>query len=219
MRTREDILRDAQALYAFLSDCSGFAAPARADFILALGSHDVRVAGHAARLFLAGRAPLIVCTGGLGKVTDGLWDTPEGDVFARRCMELGVPEECILVERQARNTGENFTLSRRLLEGRGIRPHTGIIVCKPYMAKRAWSTGDAQWKGVCWGVDAPRLTLEEYLGPNTPLERELELMVGDFQRLEVYAGTGFQSPVPLPEDMWEAYRRLVSDGYDKYVIG
>jgi len=211
--------RDAEALYTFLSDCSDFGPPPRqADFILALGSHDIRVAEHAARLFLAGRAPLIVCTGGLGKATGGLWDTPEGDVFARRCAELGVPEENILVERQARNTGENFTLSKRLLAGRHTAPSTGVIVCKPYMAKRAWSTGTAQWSDVRWSVDAPPLSLSEYLGPDTPLEQELELMVGDFQRLKVYAKRGFQAPVQLPETMWTVYRRLAADGYDKYVI-
>lgn len=218
-RTREEVLRDARALYGFLSDSSDLGSEIQeADIILALGSHDVRVAEHAARLFLSGRAPLVVCTGGLGKVTDGLWEVPEGDVFARRCVELGVPETCVAVERRARNTGENFTLSKALLAERGVFPRTGLIVCKPYMARRAWSTGTQQWSQVRWSVDAPPLTLSEYLGPDTPLKQELELMVGDFQRLKVYADRGFQAPVPIPEAMWETYRRLAADGFDKYVI-
>lgn len=214
-RTWEQTLRDARALYDFLSGCGG--APERADLILAAGSHDVRVAEHAARLFLAGRAPLLICTGGLGKVTGGLWDTPEGEVFARRCMELGVPESSILVERCATNTGENFTLSRRALDALGVFPKTGIAVCKPYMAKRAWATGTKQWECVTWSVDAPPLGFEQYLD-GMQAQQEIELMAGDFQRLKVYAQQGFQAPVPIPEEMWEVYDRLVSDGYDKYVI-
>ncbi len=214
-RAWEQTLCDARALYGFLSGCGG--APERADIILAAGSHDVRVAEHAARLFLAGRAPYIVCTGGLGKVTDGLWDTPEGVVFARRCVELGVPEGSIIVERRATNTGENFTLSRRMLDALGVFPKTGIAVCKPYMAKRAWATGTKQWDCVEWSVDAPPLGFEQYLD-GMQAQREIELMVGDLQRLKVYARLGFQAPVPIPEAMWEAYDRLVADGYDRYVI-
>ncbi len=216
MRGREEILRDARALYEFLSGHRE--APDRADILLALGSHDVRVADHAARLWLRGRAPWIVCAGGLGKMTQGLWDEPEGAVFARRCAALGVPEDRILVEKSSTNTGENFTLSRALLEGKGIHPRTGIAVCKPYMAKRAWATGTKQWPEVEWSVEPPPLSFEGYLCGEIPPEPEIELMVGDLQRLEAYAGRGFQAPVEVPEPIWEICRRLVADGFDRYAL-
>ena len=51
------VYRAAKSLYDFLSSCPP--APAKADLLLALGSHDLRVPDHAAALYLAGAAPLI----------------------------------------------------------------------------------------------------------------------------------------------------------------
>ena len=42
-------------------------------------------------------------------------------------------------------------------------------------------------------------------------------MVGDLQRLRVYAGR-FQAPVEVPEPVWAAYERLAGAGCDRYVI-
>ena len=44
----------------------------KADVILALGSHDTRVAVHAARLWHEGWAPLVVVSGGRGNSGSGL---------------------------------------------------------------------------------------------------------------------------------------------------
>lgn len=216
MRTHEEISADARLLYAFLSDCP--AAPARADLILAAGSHDVRVAEHASALYHAHLAPLVVCSGGFGKMTEELFREPEGVVFARRCVELGVPEDRIIVEPQATNTGENFTRSRALLSSLQISAKTGVVVCKPYMAKRAWATGTKQWPEITWHVSTPALTFEQYLAIDVPAAREISLMVGDLQRLRLYAEKGYQAPVPVPDPMWAVYARLVSDGFDEFVI-
>ena len=43
-------------------------------------------------------------------------------------------------------------------------------------------------------------------------------MVGDLQRLRVYAERGFQVPVEVPEQIWETYERLARAGYDRYVL-
>ena len=43
-------------------------------------------------------------------------------------------------------------------------------------------------------------------------------MVGDLQRLRVYAELGYQVPVEVPAEVWAAYERLAADGYDRYVI-
>jgi hypothetical protein len=44
-------------------------------------------------------------------------------------------------------------------------------------------------------------------------------MVGDLQRIRVYAERGFQIPQEIPGDVWCAYEELVRDGYDQYLIG
>ena len=107
MEITNQILNDAKTLYNF--HASFCRPPIRSDLILAAGSHDMRVPEQAAALYLQGYAPLVVCSGGFGKITDGLFSEPEGVLFARRCMEFGVPEDRILIEQEARNTGENLT--------------------------------------------------------------------------------------------------------------
>ena len=216
MSLTEQVREDARLLYDYLSAWE--APPARAELLLVAGSHDLRVPDCAARLYLAGAAPLIVCTGGFGKVTDGLFHQPEGEVFAARCRALGVPDGALLIEDRATNTGENFSRSRELLTGRGLSPRSAIAVCKPYMAKRVWATGTRQWPEVRWHVAVPPLSFEDYLAGDMDEEREIRLMVGDLQRLRVYAARGYQAPVEVPEALWAAYRRLVEAGFDEYVI-
>src|ERR671913_2447785 len=93
---------------------------AKADAILVLCSHDERVAERGAQLFLEGWAPLIIFSGGQGAITKGLWDEPEAERFARIAMSMNVPRECILIEVNSTNTGENIEFTKRLLGERGL---------------------------------------------------------------------------------------------------
>lgn len=215
MRETEDRLRDARALFAFLSEPE--APPERAELVLAMGSQDLHVADTAARAFCEVRADWLVCSGGFGKDTAGLFSQPEGVLYARRCLDAGVPAERLIVEDRASNSGENFQFSRRLLEDRGIRPGAGVIACKPYMAKRARAAGQWQWPEVRWSVFPHLISLAEYLDQGNDLTEVLNLMVGDLQRLRVYAGR-FQAPVEVPDAVWAAYERLAADGFDRFVI-
>ncbi len=215
---RNDIIQasmDAKTIYEFLRDVPEPAG--EADMILALGSHDRRVPDYAADLYLSGRAPLLVCTGGLGRITINLWTEPEAEVFGRICREKGVPPEHMLLECHASNTGENFTFTRSFLKEQGLMPRSGLIVCKPYMNKRALATGQKQWPEVCWSVGTPDITFEEYF-PNGPSEQEIAIMVGDLFRLRSYAEKGYQVPVEIPEEIWRAGQRLVQAGYGGQVV-
>lgn len=215
MRGPDERLRDAQTLFSFLSEPE--APPEKADFVLAMGSQDLRVAETAARAFFRTRADWLVCSGGFGKDTAGVLPQPEGLLYARRCLRAGVPEARLIVEDRATNSGENFRFSRRLLEARGIRPAAGVIACKPYMARRARAAGEMQWPEVRWAVFPHETGFTEYLAQgNDPVE-VLNLMVGDLQRLRVYAGS-FQVPVEVPDAVWSAFERLAADGYDRFVI-
>ena len=215
MRAREEYLRDAAALFAFLSAAPP--APERADMILVLGNHELRVPEYAAALYRRGAAPLVVCSGGFGKLTAASWTEPEAVVFARRCEALGVPPERLRRETRSTNTGENFLFTRALLEAEGLRPQSGLIVTKPYMAKRALATAALRWPELSWAVGTPAVAFEDYF-PGGPGEEELAVMVGDLQRLRVYAVCGFQASVEVPEEVWEVYERLVADGFDSHVI-
>lgn len=215
MRNPEQIQGDAQMLFAFLSDVEEGADAA--DFVLAMGSQDLGVADTAARAFFEKQAKWLVCTGGFGKDTAQLFREPEGVLYARRCISLGVPEDRVIIEDRAANSGENFQFSKALLARRGITPRTGVIACKPYMAKRAWAVGAKQWPEIHWSVARQRLSLTEYLEQGNDLRAVLDLMVGDLQRLRVYAGR-FQEPAAVPQEVWAAYERLALDGYDRFVI-
>lgn len=215
MRAFEDQLRDGQTLFSFLSETE--APPERAELVLAMGSQDLRVADTAVRAFRETRADWLVCSGGFGKDTAALFHQPEGVLYAQRCRDAGVPEERLIVEDRASNSGENFLFSKRLLAGRGLFPSAGVIACKPYMARRAWAAGTWQWPEARWSVFPSPVGLEEYLARSGGPEAVFHLMVGDLQRLRVYAGR-FQAPVEVPEAVWAAYERLAADGWDRFVI-
>ena len=72
------------------------------------------------RLYRAGKAPLIVLTGGnisfLGKD-----ELPEAAAARDVLIEWGVPAAAIVVEDQSRNTEENASYTRRIVHARGIR--------------------------------------------------------------------------------------------------
>ena len=43
----------------------------------------------------------------------------------------------------------------------------------------------------------------------------VSVIVGDFQRMDLYARLGYQVPQEIPEEAWEAYHKLVAMGFDK----
>jgi uncharacterized SAM-binding protein YcdF (DUF218 family) len=190
----------------------------KADCILVLGSHDTRVAERGASLFLQGWAPLLVFSGGLGRLTEGKWDRPEARIFADVALAMGVPPEKILVEDRSTNTGENIQFTRKLLAEKGLDPHNLILVQKPYMERRAYATFKMRWPEKEIVVTSPQFSFEEY--PNAEISKEeiIHIMVGDLQRIQVYAERGFQIPQPIPAEVWQAYEQLVEAGYDHHLI-
>src|SRR5215510_11194583 len=61
------------------------------DAILVLCSHDKSVAERGAQLLLDGWASLLIFSGGLGAISNGIWSEPEADQFARIALQMGVP--------------------------------------------------------------------------------------------------------------------------------
>ena len=191
--------------------------PAESDAILVLGSHDPRVAERGAQLYLQGWAPLLVCSGGRGRLTAG-WELTEAETFARVAVCQGVPRDRILIEDQSTNTSENLILTQRLLEGQGILLDSAILVQKPYMERRTWCTCRKVWPELRIAVTSPQIPFESY--PNRDILREdmVHIMVGDLQRLRVYAERGYQIPQTIPEEAWEAWKQLVQAGYTKHLV-
>ncbi len=190
-----------------------------ADGIIVLGSHDTRVAERGAEVFLGGWAPLIVFSGNLGALTRGIWQRPEAEIFADVAVGKGVPRERILIEGRSTNTGENVDLSRVLLEQKGIRLRRVIAVQKPYMERRTWATFRKRWPEVEVLVTSPQLDFDAY--PNDEILRDdvIHIMVGDLQRILLYAEKGWQIPQDVPAHVREAYEGLIEAGYTGRLIG
>jgi uncharacterized SAM-binding protein YcdF (DUF218 family) len=193
-------------------------APGPAEVVIALGCHDIAVADVAADLHLSGLAPLIVATGGDNASTRALLGGGEALVYRDRMIARGVPTEAILVEQEARHTGENFTNSRDLLAAEGIKPRTALTACMPYMERRAWATCRSQWPEVELQCVSSGGSLGEYLDlmwrrDALPAETVLANIVGDLDRIWRYPALGFAIEQPQPPETLHAFRLLVDAGY------
>jgi uncharacterized SAM-binding protein YcdF (DUF218 family) len=190
----------------------------KSDCIIALGSHDIRVAERAAELYREGWAPLVVCTGRLGSLTKGVWTRAEAEIFAEVAIARGVPKDRVLVEGCATNTGENVAYTRELLRARGIRVETVIAVQKPYMERRTFATFRKRWPEVDVIVTSPQIDFDAYPTAEIEKDRVIHVMVGDLQRIMVYGKTGYQIPQEVPPDVRRAYDRLIEMGYTGHLI-
>lgn len=208
-----DILAAARVLWDYLRLDQPLV---RGDCLIAMGSHDLRVAEHAARLALDGWAPLLVCSGGLGRLTNGEWDEPEGRKFARVALQAGFESDRILVEERSANTGENILFSKSLLEERGILVRSAILVHKPYMERRAYATAKNYWPEVFFTTTSPPIPFESYSTAQIHLRVVIEAMAGDFQRVGAYARKGFQIPQPIPSDAQAAFEALKYAGFTRF---
>ncbi len=191
---------------------------APSDCILALGSHDTRVAERAAEIYLQGWAPLLIFSGGLGRLTVGNWAQSEADLFAQIAVEKGVPERNILIENQSTNTGENILFTQQLLQQKGLSPQRFIVVQKPYMERRSYATFKKHWPDKELVVTSPQMELNDYANAEIPMDKVINIMVGDLQRIKLYPEKGFQIYQHIPSDVWHAYEQLVAAGFDKQLV-
>ena len=188
------------------------------DCIIVLGSNDPRVASRAAELYRDGLAPLMICTGHVGRLTSGLYAESEGACFARIAIRDGVPSANVTVEDRATNTSENFRFTQQLLAERGQSPSSAIVVTKPYMERRAFATAQAAWSDLLVRVTSPNIPFSRYFTEDLARERIIHLIVGDLQRIRLYAAKGFQVQQDIPPHVWSAFERLVELGYDQHLV-
>jgi len=190
----------------------------RADCILVLGSHDTRVAEKGAKLFLQGWAPLIIFSGEFGNLTKDKWKRAEADKFAEIAIKMGVPKDKILIENKSTNTGENILFTKRLLEKHNLNPRKFILVQKPYMERRTFATFRKLWPEKEIIVTSPKISFKNYPNKEISKEEAINIMVGDLQRIKIYSKKGFQIPQEIPDNVWQAYEKLVELGYTKLLI-
>ena len=185
----------------------------KADCIFVLGSHDTRVAERGAELFLEGWAPLLIFSGGLGRLTDGVWTETEADKFSAIAIDKGVPAQAILIENRSTNTGENIAFTQALLKEKNLTPESFIVVQKPYMERRSFATFRKHWPDKKLFVTSPQIPFEQYPTKDIPFEKVINIMVGDLQRIKIYPEKGFQIYQEIPSYVWNAYEHLVKMGF------
>ena len=112
---------------------------------------------HAAALYQAERAPLVVLSGG-GQPGA----RPEAEVMRDILLVMGIPERALVLERGSRNTHDNAVKSARLLQDRGLR--TVLLVTSAFHMRRAEALFAAQGLQVIPApTDYQRLVIEPVL--------------------------------------------------------
>jgi uncharacterized SAM-binding protein YcdF (DUF218 family) len=105
---------------------------------------------HAARLYRAGKAPVILVSGGVIPWLGS--DIPEAESMQLLLEEWGVPGASILAEAASRNTYENAVLTRRVLAERGLQ--RVLLVTSALHMPRALATFTSA------GIDAVPVTTD-----------------------------------------------------------
>jgi len=180
---------------------------------IGLGSHDLGVAIVATDLFHQGMFPRLVFTGANAPTTIDRF--PQGEAMAYRDYAIahGVPSDAILVDTAAANTEQNIKFSRALLEGQGVEIHSVLLMSRPYQQRRAFATCKKLWPEVDVVCYSRPLPLDDYLASIGDTKKVVDMLVGDTQRIEVYAERGFAIPQDIPHGVRAAFDRLVAAGY------
>lgn len=193
--------------------------PQKADCIVGFGNFNDNIARRAAQLYHQGYADRILFTGGLGRNTRGLLPETEAARFARVAEECGVPGDAILREDRSTNTKENILFTRDLLTQLGLPRDHILGVHQPFMERRICAALGVYWPEVRITVTSPQVTIPEYLADakrqGITENAAVSVIVGDFQRMDLYAQKGYQLPQEIPEEAREAFRQLVAMGFDK----
>ena len=193
--------------------------PEKADCIVGFGNFNDNIARRAAELYLQGYAPKVLFTGGLGRNTEGLLPEPEAVRFARTAMECGVPEKDIILEDRSTNTAENILFTREKLRELGLAHGKILGVHQPFMERRITAAMGVYWPELDFRVTSPQVTIPEYLADSQKQgiteNAAVSVIVGDFQRMDLYAKKGYQLPQDIPEEAWQAFNALVAMGFDK----
>ncbi|MFJ9550751.1 YdcF family protein [Streptomyces erythrochromogenes] len=183
-----------------------------------LGSHDLGVADTTVDLYQRGMAPLIVFTGATSPTTRAKMPRGEAVHYRERALERGVPPEDVLVEPNARNTGENIRFVRTLLEDAGRSVDSVLLVSKPYEERRAYATTRKLWPEVEVVSASTPMTFETYVDSIGDPKLVVDMLVGALQRLQLYPAEGFMIQMPVPDPVLAAYQRLHDQGFTSRVV-
>ena len=196
--------------------------PCKADCIVGFGNYNDQIALRAAELYRQGYAPRILFTGGLGRNTDTLWTGSEAEHFAQTAIQAGVPQKDIIIEDRSTNTAENILFTRQKLDELGLPAARILGVHQPFMERRIYAALKVHWPEVDAVITSPQVSIEEYLAHSVRQgvseKAAIDVIVGDFQRIDVYARLGYQIPQQIPQEAMDAFDEMVRLGYDGQLV-
>mgnify|MGYP001620020071 CR=1 FL=1 len=193
----------------------------KANAIVALGTIDTLNAERASQIYIDGWAPFLIMSGGGGRYSE---NNPKLDsyIFAEIAEKMGIPRDEIIIEDKSLNTGQNFLYTRNLLNERRVNVNDLIVVHMPSSLRRDEATCKKVWPEVNPIMAYPLVPFEEYhiRGYSGTFTRKqfIEDLVGDVQRLKIYAEKGFAVPVDIPDNIWDNLEELIVRGYDSQVV-
>ncbi len=194
----------------------------KADVIVAIGSNDIRVVNKVFELYNEGFAPSIFCTGGVAHTDDVNktgWGKSEAEIYKDNLVEMGVPDKHIMIETEAKNTGDNATLLRKYIQENNLDWKKFILVSKPFMERRVYATFKKQYPEADIQVTSQNILYSDFMN-NSEVDRDvfINVMVGDLLRIKEYPKLGFQIEQEIPEEVWQAGQELIKLGYNKYLL-
>ncbi len=193
-----------------------------ADCIVGFGSYNEDIAIRAAQLYLNKFSPKILFSGGLGRNTIDMWTQSEAERFADIALKCGVLKQDIIIENKSTNTAENILFTKTKFEELGLSIEKIICVHKPFMERRLYAAMKVYWPEVNAVITSPQLSIEEYISNSMKqgLDEKtiIDVIVGDFQRMEVYAQKGYQIPQIIPDEAKIAYNNLIALGFTSQLV-
>lgn len=185
---------------------------------ITLGSLDLGVATTTADLYHAGMFPTVVFTGDTSTATQARFPRGEATHYREHALSLGVPDQAILLEPKATNTGQNIGFSREVLENTGIRVTTLLLISMPYMQRRAYATCRKLWPEVEPICVSQPLPYDEYVKTHDDEKQLIDMLMGDMERVMEYPKRGFAIEQHIPERVRDAFERLRARGYDSWLL-
>jgi UDP-3-O-acyl-N-acetylglucosamine deacetylase/signal transduction histidine kinase/lipopolysaccharide/colanic/teichoic acid biosynthesis glycosyltransferase/HEAT repeat protein/uncharacterized SAM-binding protein YcdF (DUF218 family) len=200
--------------------------PAKADFLLVLGSYDTRVAVQSARLSQHVKLNFIITSGGFGtRVFQGEslgGDITEAEAFRKILIinNVSMDKSQIWMERRSTNSSENFIYSLRMMKQRGIKPKRVIVSSFPQTQLRVMKTLEKVLQAeefFDYFKDTKFISYAAYRIHLNNLSEEafqwhVRLAVEEIDRLKTYGpqGHGYMTDVPIPSWAEAVYEELVN---------
>ncbi|APU15198.1 DUF218 domain-containing protein [Actinoalloteichus fjordicus] len=160
----------------------------------------------------------MVFSGGNSPTTRARFPRGEAAHYREHAVSLGMPQDAILVETQAGNTSQNITFSQAVLAEHGIRPRSVLLICKPYMQRRAFATCRRAWPEVDVVCASEPLRLLDYVQSIGDSALVIDMLIGDLQRIIEYPKKGFAIEQNVPTEVLTAYDHLVRSGFDSRLL-